>query len=146
MRRVEIFIPYLGETLNTLIFHEKGNWIYKGGKSKAATACAVARVDAIDPFIKPVVLSFWPHVSPRRRKLDVTNYAATTKMIEDCLVDAGVLRNDTSEFVKGVYLGEPRKVDKIEIEGMVVCIHELDLDTIPEQHGLPLEIVEELPF
>ena len=86
------------------------------------------------PHTKPVLLSFKAYVRIRgRQKLyDPTNYATSAKIIEDCLVTFGILPNDTSEFVRGVFLAPPERIDSGD-SYMLVTIQEILLQVADDK-------------
>ncbi len=56
----------------------------------------------------PVMLVFQP-IHPRGRRFDALNYALSAKVIEDGLVAAGVIENDSGRYVQGVVLWAARR-------------------------------------
>lgn len=143
MRTEQLFIPEIGESLNSLIYPEKGWMVYRTVKRRVEKACMVAGAFHVEQFAKPVTLAFYPKLGPKRRKRDVTNAIATTKMIEDVLVQHGVLREDNADYVRGIFLGAPERAAD-GVEGMLVVIREVDGSLPPEQVGLELQEVS--PF
>ena len=93
----EIRIPWIGGSMNTIwagVLWSKRNAM----KDDGAKACMVAMRN-IKPFSNPVRLEFRPVVGKGRRSYDVSNYALTNKVIEDCLVKFKILEDDTPKFV-----------------------------------------------
>jgi len=67
-----------------------------------------------------VHLTFQPMI--RGRCYDVSNYSFSAKLIEDGLVKAGILIDDTNKYVKSITIKEPVKVKKPEVSHMIVTI------------------------
>ena len=140
---LSIFVPFLGRTLNNyLTGQRKGSkvagWMfYRGDKKTMGKAVEAALVGIRrQPFPWPVAIVVHPCLGPKRRKLDCTNYVGALKMLEDSLVEAGMLVDDTAEYVKGVAIAEPTKGH--DPEGFRVNIYKAGGDLLG-QMGLPLE-------
>lgn len=56
----------------------------------------------------PVMLSFQP-VHPKGRRFDPMNYALSAKVIEDGVVAAGLIEDDSGRYVQGVVLWAARR-------------------------------------
>lgn len=122
--RVErIFIEYMGPTLNSI--YAGVHWS-KRNKEAEIGHRAVSLVK-VSPFAKPVILTFQPVVGKGGRIRDCSNYSYTAKIIEDGLVQGGVIENDTPEFVQGFAIDAP-VVDRSRASGMWVTIKEVDCD------------------
>jgi len=134
-------VPDVGESMNAILYREKGWAIYRGVKARIGKAMMVAGARRLDQFTKPVEMYFSPRLGPKRRKFDVTNYTMFCKMFEDWLVEWEILRGDTSEYVKGLHISEPLIADD-GVERMIVRIVEIELPEIPEQARL--DLAEEL--
>lgn len=120
-RSERIFIEYMGPSTNEI--YAGIHW-RKRQKQADTGHFAVSLVKA-KPFRKPVQLTFQPVVGKGGRVRDCSNYSYTAKIIEDGLVAAGILENDTPEFVKGFAIDEP-VIDRTRASGMWVCISEVD--------------------
>lgn len=115
--RVEtIIIPYIGPSMNKI-------WagIHYGQRTKIANdahlICKIAMKN-IRPFSMPVHLEFTPTMGkelgrngkPRaRRLLDCSNYAVSNKLIEDALIVAGIIEDDSPKFVHSVKACLPQR-------------------------------------
>lgn len=138
LRTVELFVPELGDSLNALLYTEKSWAIYNGMKRKVEKACMLAGAHHIETFTRPVALEFHPRLGPKRRKFDCTNHICVVKAIEDCLVRASVLQDDTAEYVHRISICRPRRADD-GIGGILVVIQELDEPVLGCQQGLDLQ-------
>ena len=116
VRVEQVLIPWLGPSLNKI-------WagMHWAKRKKIADeghlACLVART--IPKFEGAVHLEFQPMVSGRR--LDIVNYAVTIKVIEDGLVNLGILRQDGANDVLSHRTYPPKKAKE---SGMLVTIRE----------------------
>lgn len=121
---MELFVEYLGPSTNS---------IYSGihwAKRKKHKADALAAVKASElppkPFSGMVDLTFTPQMGKGARKRDTSNGSYSAKMIEDALVECGVLQDDTGEFVRNVTC-TPAVVDRTKKSGTWVTITPVDL-------------------
>ena len=130
--RVEtIIIPYVGPTLNKI-------WagIHYGRRTKIANEAHLickAAMKNIRPFSLPVHLEFTPTMGkelgkngkPRaRRLLDCSNYAVSNKLIEDALIIAGIIEDDSPKFVHSVKTCRPeRGPDSFTTLRIIECLH-----------------------
>lgn len=114
-----LFVPYLGPSTNA---------VYAGlhwGKRKAekdASRLMVAnavRSAGLMPCQSRVDLVFSPRLGKGDRMRDTSNYSLTAKLIEDGLVNVGILADDTARHVRRVIL-EPATVDRSQPGGMWV--------------------------
>lgn len=83
-----------------LSMNDRGHWAKKAREMKAVRDAAhmLAKHAGIPPLAR---VSVELHYAPRYvRGRDVINLAATVKPIEDGIVDAGVVPDDTAEFVE----------------------------------------------
>jgi hypothetical protein len=104
MREERIFIPYIGLSLNVLLGHPKGRFVYSGEKKRLGDAMTYAGINRIKPFDKPIEIWFFPLVVPNKsghipKAFDCLNFGVSYKILEDWLVKCGILKNDTREFV-----------------------------------------------
>ncbi len=116
-----VFVPFMGQSLNAYIGGGRGR--YFEDKRRAGNCGWVLR--QLGEFVGPVELTFTPNVTARRRR-DVTNYVASTKILEDVMVDCGVLPDDTNDFVARLVIEAPRRVPRKSEEGFTVQIRALD--------------------
>lgn len=83
-----------------LSMNDRTHWRQKAADTRAVrnyTAC-MARHAGIPPLAR---VSIELHYAPRdKRRRDAINLAATVKPIEDGIVDAGVVPDDTAEYVQ----------------------------------------------
>ena len=106
MGAVEIFIPYSGPGTNAMYAGQ--HW----AKRKAHKRQAVLAVIAAGPlpkFAGAVSIKAIPMLGKGRRAYDVSNYSYTYKMIEDALVERGVLAGDTAKVVTAVSFSAPQR-------------------------------------
>ena len=143
-RRESFFVPYLGKSVNEMT-RGKASWLYYAEKKKVEKAAMVAGMHHVALFERPVVIALFPQLGPKRRKFDCSNYGVTLKLIEDQLVRCNVLRDDSSEYVKGIYIGAAVRAPD-GVEGMQVVIEETHGDLPAQQIPLDLVASVELPF
>ncbi len=78
-----------------------------------AVRCAVGRKNW--KFEYPVEI--WFHYTFKGRRLDISNCSFMTKLLEDGLVKAGVLKDDSAKYVEAHHITqELGKEDRCEIE------------------------------
>jgi len=82
----------------------------------AARGCRMA--------VSAVSISFQPMI--RGRCYDTSNHSFAAKCIEDGLVRAGVLPDDTNRWVKRIIINAPEKIKKPEQSHMLVTVTELE--------------------
>ena len=98
-------MPFIGKSLNAI--YAGIHWsVRKKHADEAHSAVAIA-VMGIKPFTTPVHLEFQPVV--KGRGYDVMNYSYSAKLIEDGLVCAGILEDDTVAYVKQIAILAPIK-------------------------------------
>ena len=119
-----LFVAYLGPSTNAI--YAGLHWA-KRKKAKddalAATLEAVER-QIVVPARQQVDLIFTPRLGKGARKRDTSNNSMTAKLIEDALVKAGVLADDTEAYVRRVTL-QPAEIDRTLPSGMWVEIREV---------------------
>ncbi|WP_286237970.1 hypothetical protein [Neptuniibacter halophilus] len=119
-RTESFFVPYMAPSLNAI--YAGIHWAKRKKHADAGhQACEPLR---ITPFYKPVHIIFLPIVGKRAIARDCSNYAYAAKVVEDGLVQAGILQDDTNEFVKSITIEEPVKDRSVE-SGMWVHIQEV---------------------
>lgn len=121
LRSESFFVAYMAPSLNSL--YAGVHWaVRKKQADKGHQACSTL---SVAPFIKPVKLTFTPIVGKRARARDCSNYAYAVKVIEDGLVHAKIIKDDTNEYVKSITTNEPVTDRSIE-SGVWVQIEELE--------------------
>ena len=123
MRCEYFYVPYQGPSTNSI--YAGKHWIErKQDKDKAREVVAAAV--STELFECPVALQFVPVIGRGARARDLSNYTYAIKLIEDGLVAAGVLRDDTNEYVQSIRIYEP-VVDRGREPGFVLAVRELAL-------------------
>ncbi len=104
-----IFIPYLGPSTNAI--YAGIHWAKRKKAKDDALAATVATVRdmGLQAIEGQVDLVFRPRLGKGVRKRDTSNASMTAKLIEDALVKAGVLTDDTEQYVRRVTL-EPAEI------------------------------------
>jgi hypothetical protein len=121
LRSESFFVEYMAPSLNSL--YAGVHWaVRKKQADKGHQACNAL---PIAPFTKPVKLTFTPVVGKRARARDCSNYAYAVKVIEDGLVHAKIIKDDTNEYVKSITINEPVTDRSIE-SGVWVQIEEVE--------------------
>lgn len=142
MRREEIFVEYLPPTMNRVIGAPKGRFLHMGAKRKAGDALMVAGAQHIEPFCRPVEIWYFPMVTRGKsgrmlKEHDTLNYTLGYKVIEDCLVNLGVLPDDSRDWVYGAHCMRPEPADD-GVPGIRVVIQEVDGQSVGVQAGMEL--------
>jgi len=90
-----LFVPYLGPSTNAI--YAGLHWAKrKKAKDDALKATmATVRSEGVTAVGSRVDLIFTPQLGKGVRKRDTSNNSMTAKLIEDALVKAGVLKDDT---------------------------------------------------
>jgi hypothetical protein len=106
-----LFVPYLGPSTNAI--YAGLHWAKrKKAKDDALKATmATVRSEGVTAAGSRVDLIFTPQVGKGVRKRDTSNNSMTAKLIEDALVKAGVLKDDTEQYVRNVTMC-PARVDR----------------------------------
>jgi len=131
MKRQALFVDYIGMSIND--FYK----LHYAQKSKSKDICMKHVVKAVEEYkietiTYPVKITFQPilgnNLSGRcKRAYDIVNYAATIKMIEDSLVQLGILENDSNSFVYA-HTCEKAIIDRTKIRtGMLIIIEEAEI-------------------
>lgn len=97
---VSVFVPYLGPSLNSI--YSGVHWATRKRHADAAHAEVLAAFRKVPAITWPVSITIQPVLGKGKRVLDCSNYSYTLKLIEDGIVRAGVLKDDTPEYVTGV--------------------------------------------
>lgn len=117
-------MPYLGPSTNEI--YSGQHWSKRKrhkDEARLVTKSAVIRA-GLGIVQGRVDLTFTPQLGKGARRRDTSNNSMTAKLIEDALVKAGVLIDDTDEYVRNVTL-TPAVVDRQAATGMWVTIDEV---------------------
>ncbi|MGJ8524070.1 hypothetical protein R84981_002787 [Carnimonas sp. R-84981] len=116
---IQLFVPWLGPSLNSI--YAGIHWAKRKKHADAAHwAVKAAVVDAgLARIGSPVGLSFTPVLGKGKRALDCSNYGYAVKLLEDGLVRAGVLVDDTNQYVVATCTTKPVRG---ETSGMLIQI------------------------
>ncbi len=120
MRTEHFFVEFMGASVNTYLGGDGRR--YFGDKRRASKVAPYAWPH-VAPFDYPVKLTFTPVLSARRRSFDVTNFGCVNKIIEDCMVQSGLLVDDTKDYVYEVTTKRPQRSPD-QREGMLVTVEE----------------------
>ena len=112
MKTAKFFVPDIGDSLNVLLGHPQGRHLYRNVKKRIEKMMWAIGCQKIEPFTRPVFIRYQPQVkrgkSGRRlKRYDCINFAGTNKTIEDCLVQMGVLADDSPDHVYAVICEAP---------------------------------------
>lgn len=148
MRTEELFVAEIGDSLNSIIGHPKGHFVYKGLKRRVQKAMEAAGADLMEPFTRPVILEFYPKVvrgpsGQVSKQYDCLNFGITLKIIEDHLVRFGIITDDNRDWVHGAFCHRAELAHD-GIEGIRVTITETEASTIGVQNAL--DLIEQAPF
>lgn len=119
-RSDHIYVPFMGPSTNSI--YAGVHWSKRN--EQADEGHLAVKTIRIEPFSKPVRLTFIPIVGKGGKVRDCSNYSYTAKIIEDGLVKAGILKDDTPDWVKGFEVVEPH-IDRKQQSGMWVYIEEI---------------------
>lgn len=100
MRTETIIIPWVGPTLNKIWAGIHYGQRVRIAKQAHLICCSVMK--GIKPFTTPVHLEFTATAGPKQRSFDCSNYAISNKLIEDSLILAGIIEDDSIKFVHSV--------------------------------------------
>ena len=130
MREERFFVPSIGDSLNTIVGHPKGSFVYKGIKRTVGTAMQFAGAQRLKPFHTPVEFWFYPKVVRGKsgqisKKFDCLNFGITLKIIEDWLVKFGVLKDDNRDWVYGAHCMRCELAED-GVEGILVVMREVE--------------------
>jgi len=106
LRSQTLMVPWLGFSANKVkgVHWSKVSANNKEGKRQTWKALLIADIKKVD---YPVTLISIPHLAKGQRAFDCTNYFWAHKAVEDGLVSAGILLNDTPEFVRSCIIMAP---------------------------------------
>lgn len=99
---LRVFIPWMAPSLNT-IWSGRKHWGQRARIAKEGHKATMVALMGAPKLRPPVILVFQP-VHPRGRRFDALNYALSAKVIEDGLVRARLLGNDSGAYVQAVVL------------------------------------------
>lgn len=120
---VELFVPYIAPSTNSIY---SGIHYRDRMKHKALAQDAVwlaLNFKKATPLKVKVDLEFTPRLGKGDRMRDTSNYSYGVKLVEDGLVAAGVLQDDTQEFVGSIKMNTPL-VARDKRSGIIVKITE----------------------
>ncbi|WP_277810670.1 hypothetical protein [Chromohalobacter canadensis] len=108
---MQLFVEFLGPSTNAI--YSGTHWSKrKKAKDEACMATlAAVRAAGVHPVTGRVDLVFRPRLGKGVRRRDTSNASMTAKLLEDALVKAGVLADDTEAHVRRVIL-EPAEIDR----------------------------------
>jgi len=104
MREQVLRIPLIGPSLNE---YDRANWRKRRAwvSQWALLVKAAAKSQGLTlPESYPVRVEMECHFGPGATRYDWDNLSPTAKLIQDGLVHAGVLHNDSSPYVRGGYM------------------------------------------
>ena len=120
LRSENFFVQYMAPSLNAI--YAGIHWTKRNKHAdEGHQACSGLQ---IVPFSKPVKITFVPIVGKRAKARDCSNYAYAAKIVEDGLVEAKIIKDDTNEYVKAITIEEPI-IDRSIESGMWVHIQEV---------------------
>ena len=108
---IELHLNDLGPSLNE--WYGKGHWTKRAALAKywhALVAFAV-RDQGISKINKPVILTMIFEHGKSQMLRDVSNCAAAAKLVEDGLVRAGVLEDDSPQYVHELRMRPIKSID-----------------------------------
>lgn len=117
---IEIFVPYIAPSTNSIYagIHYRNRMSHKKAALKAAQIALVG----VSPIKAKVDITFTPRLGKGDRVRDTSNYSYSAKLIEDSLVELGLLADDTRSFVGDITLKE-LVVDRKKQSGVIVQIY-----------------------
>lgn len=122
MRDERFYVPYQGPSTNAI--YAGKHWISRK-RDKDHARQVVQQAVQVEPFTDPVALQFIPVVGRSARVRDISNYSYGIKLIEDGLVAAGVLVDDTNTYVQSIRIYTP-VIDRQREPGFIVRIVEVE--------------------
>lgn len=127
---IELFVPYIAPSTNSIYagIHYRDRMKHK----KAALKATMIALVGVSPVKAKVDMSFTPRLGKGDRERDTTNYSYTAKLIEDSLVELGLLSDDTRKFVGDVTLKE-LTIDRKQQSGVIVRLYPQETES--PKHG-----------
>ena len=98
---LRVFFPWLAPSLNKV--WAGMHWAKRNKIAREGHLIVKTKLRGAPKLRPPVMLTFQP-VHPRGRRFDALNYALSAKIIEDGLVRAGLLGDDSGAYVLAVVL------------------------------------------
>lgn len=118
---IKAFVPYMAPSLNSIY-----SGVHWSERQKQANAGHwVCKALLLEPIDYPVKLTFIPIVGKGGRVRDCSNYSYAAKIIEDGLVQSGVLQDDSPKYVKGFSIAAP-VVDRKSPSGFQIIIEKAE--------------------
>jgi len=118
---VRIRVDYIAPSLNAI--YAGIHWVKRKRHADDAHLAVKIACKGVRIAASAVLLEFQPMI--RGRCYDCSNYAYSVKLLEDGLVRAGVLPDDTNQWVKRIIINAPVKIKKPEQSHMIVEITEI---------------------
>tara|TARA_B100001093_G_scaffold497441_1_gene544362 strand:+ start:434 stop:826 length:393 start_codon:yes stop_codon:yes gene_type:complete len=125
MRSEIFYIPFQGPSTNAIYGGQ--HWTRRKASKDEAREIVLAHVST-EPFTDPVALQFVPLVGKGARTRDLSNYTYGIKLVEDGLVSAGILVDDTDRYVQSIRVYQPIK-DRDRDSGFILRISEVSAET-----------------
>lgn len=147
MKEQALFVEFIGSTTNNFVK------LHFSKKCDEKHRCMERVKEALDEQMLevinyPIKMTFYPVLGNNltgrsKRTYDIVNYSSTIKMIEDSLVQIGIIENDDNRFVYSHKTEKPT-VDRTKGKtGILVVITEVvdedvNLDKILKKHRIDL--------
>lgn len=122
---MRLFVEFLGPSTNTIYSGMHWSKRKKAKDDACAATLAAVRAADIQAVQCRVDLVFRPRLGKGVRRRDTSNNSMSAKLIEDSLVKAGVLIDDTEQYVRRV-IHEPAEIDRSAPTGTWVEIVEVE--------------------
>lgn len=118
---VRIRVDYVAPSLNAI--YAGIHWSKRKRHADDAHLAAKIAMRGHRIAFDAVLLDFYPMI--RGRQYDCSNYAYCCKLIEDGLVRAGLVKDDSSKYVQKFTIHKPEKVLNPEQSHIIVEITEI---------------------
>lgn len=127
---IELFVPYIAPSTNSIYagIHYRTRMNHK----KAALKATMIALAGVSPIKDKVDISFTPRLGKGDHGRDTSNYSYTAKLIEDSMVELGLLVDDTRKFVGDVTLKE-LTIDRKQQSGVIVRLYPQETES--PKHG-----------
>ncbi|WP_280568210.1 hypothetical protein [Chromohalobacter sp. 296-RDG] len=122
---MRLFVEFLGPSTNAIYAGTHWGKRKKAKDDACAATLAAVRAAGVQQVAGRVDLVFRPRIGKGVRRRDTSNNSMSAKLIEDALVKAGVLADDTDEHVRRV-INEPAEIDRKAQTGTWVEIIEVE--------------------
>jgi hypothetical protein len=122
---LKLFVEYLGPSTNQIYAGLHWSKRKRAKDDACAATLAAVRAAGIQPVTGRVDLVFRPRLGKGVRRRDTSNNSMSAKLLEDALVKAGVLADDTDEHVRRV-IHEPAEIDRQAATGTWIEIVPVD--------------------